>query len=139
MLVRAGSTHREIVGALGVNISLLFLLIFGLGAMLAGLAGAMAGPLVSVQTGMGESQLILAFVVIVIGGIGSLRGAFVAALLVGIVDTLGRAFIPDVLKLFLPASAADGIGAGLSSMAIYLLMAAVLVLRPSGLFPVTAR
>ncbi len=139
MLVRAGSTHRDIVGALGVNISLLFLLVFGLGAMLAGLAGAMAGPLISVQTGMGESQLILSFVVIVIGGIGSLRGAFIGALLVGIVDTLGRAFIPDLLKLFLAPSAADGIGGGLSSMAIYLLMAAVLIIRPSGLFPVAAR
>jgi branched-chain amino acid transport system permease protein len=98
----------------------------------------MAGPLVSVQTGMGESQLILSFVVIVIGGIGSLRGAFAGALLVGIVDTLGRAFIPDILKWFLPPATADGIGAGLSSMAIYVLMAAVLVLRPTGLFPVAA-
>jgi branched-chain amino acid transport system permease protein len=138
MLVRAGSTHRDMVGALGVNISALFLFVFAFGAMLAGLAGAMAGPLVSVQTGMGESQLILSFVVIVIGGIGSLRGAFVGALLVGIVDTLGRAFIPDILKWFLPPATADGIGAGLSSMAIYVLMAAVLVLRPTGLFPVAA-
>src|SRR5690606_18265087 len=88
MLVRAGSTHRELVGALGVNISRLFLILFAFGAMLAGLAGAMAGPLISVQTGMGESQLILSFVVIVIGGIGSLRGAFVGALIVGVVDTL---------------------------------------------------
>lgn len=138
MLIRAGSTHRDMVAVLGVDIALMFTLLFGLGAVFAGFAGAMAGPLVSVEVGMGEQQLILAFVVIVIGGIGSVRGALVGALLVGIVDTLGRAFVPDLLKLFMDPASADGIGAGLSSMSIYILMAVVLVLKPSGLFPVTA-
>ncbi len=138
MLIRAGSTNRDMVAVLGVDIALMFTLLFGLGAVFAGLAGAMAGPLVSVEVGMGEQQLILAFVVIVIGGIGSVRGALVGALLVGVVDTLGRAFIPDLLKLFMDAASADGIGAGLSSMSIYILMAVVLVLKPSGLFPVAA-
>ncbi|PCI02955.1 MAG: branched-chain amino acid ABC transporter permease [Hyphomicrobiales bacterium] len=138
MLVRAGATDREMVGALGVNISVLFMALFGFGAMLAGLAGAMAGPLISVEAGMGESQLILSFVVVVIGGMGSLRGAFIGAMLVGIVDTMGRAFIPDLLKLFLPIAEADGLGAGLSSMSIYMLMALVLVIKPSGLFPASS-
>ncbi len=138
MLIRAGSTHRDMVAVLGVDIALMFTLLFGLGAVFAGFAGAMAGPLVSVEVGMGEQQLILAFVVIVIGGIGSVRGALVGALLVGVVDTLGRAFVPDMLKLFMDPASADGIGAGLSSMSIYILMAVVLVLKPSGLFPVAA-
>jgi branched-chain amino acid transport system permease protein len=135
MRIRAGSSNREMVGALGVNIRLLYTLVFALGALLAGLAGAMTGPIRAVETGMGESILILTFVVIVIGGIGSVRGALIGALLVGMVDTLGRAFAPTVLRMFLPASQADGIGASLSSMAIYILMAAVLFWRPQGLFP----
>ncbi|PLX36428.1 MAG: branched-chain amino acid ABC transporter permease [Hyphomicrobiales bacterium] len=139
MLIRAGTTNREMVEALGVNIAALNTLLFGLGAVFAGLAGAMAGPLMSVEVGMGDGLLILCFVCIVIGGIGSIRGALVGSLLVGVVDTLGRAFIPDLLKLFLPPASADGIGAGLSSMAIYILMAAVLIVRPSGLFPVARR
>ncbi len=138
MLIRAGSTNRDMVGVLGVNISQLFLLLFGFGAVLAGLAGAMAGPLISVEVGMGEQQLILAFVVVVIGGIGSVRGALVGAVLVGVVDTLGRAFIPDILKTFMDPASADGIGAGLSSMSIYILMAIILVLKPNGLFPVVS-
>ncbi len=139
MLIRAGSTNREMVGALGVDIALLYTALFAAGAVFAGFAGAMAGPLVSVQGGMGEHILILAFGVIVIGGSGSIRGALVGAVLVGIVDTLGRAFVPDMLKLFMPPSEADGVGAGLASMMVYLLMAVVLVIRPSGLFPMTAR
>jgi len=139
MLIRAGSTHREMVSALGVDISLLFTLVFGIGAVFAGLAGAMAGPLVSVQVGMGEGLLILSFVVVVIGGVGSVRGALVAAILVGVVDTLGRAMIPDVLKTFLPPAEADGIGAGLASMSIYILMALVLIFKPTGLFPERGR
>lgn len=133
MLVRAGATHREMVGALGVDIRLLYTLVFGLGALLAGLAGFMAGPLLSVEVGMGERILILTFVTIVIGGIGSVRGALIGALLVGMVDTLGRAYIPAALRLFLPPVQADGIGAGLSSMAIYVLMAIILIWRPKGL------
>lgn len=135
MLVRAGATHREMVGALGVDIRLLYTLVFGLGAVLAGLAGFMAGPLLSVEVGMGEQILILTFVTIVIGGIGSIRGALIGALLVGLVDTLGRAYIPATLRLFLPPVEADGIGAGLSSMAIYILMAIILIWKPKGLFP----
>ncbi|CAH1694689.1 Inner-membrane translocator [Hyphomicrobiales bacterium] len=139
MLIRAGSTNREMVAALGVDISLLYTLLFAVGAILAGLAGAMSGPLVSVQVGMGEQILILAFVVVVIGGIGSVRGALIGALLVGVIDTLGRAFFADALKLFLPPAEASGIGAALSSMAIYVVMAIILIARPTGLFPVASR
>ena len=135
MLIRAGASNREMVSALGVDIKKLYTLVFGLGAMLAALAGVMAGPIYAVEVGMGESILILTFVVIVIGGIGSTRGALVGALLVGLVDTLGRAFLPGFLKLFMAPAAADGIGASLASMAIYILMAAVLIWRPRGLFP----
>lgn len=139
MLIRAGTTNREMVEALGVNIAVLNTALFAVGAVFAGLAGAMAGPLISVEVGMGDGLLILCFVCIVVGGIGSIRGALVGAILVGVVDTLGRAFIPDILKLFLPPATADGIGAGLSSMAIYILMAIVLIIKPSGLFPVARR
>lgn len=135
MLIRAGASNREMVSALGVDIKKLYTLVFGLGAMLAALAGVMAGPIYAVEVGMGESILILTFVVIVIGGVGSTRGALVGALLVGLVDTLGRAFLPGLLKLFLAPASADGIGASLASMAIYILMAAVLIWRPRGLFP----
>ncbi len=107
MHIRAGASNREMIGALGVNIRLLFTLIFGLGAAMAGLAGLMAGPILTVQIGMGNEILILAFVVIVIGGIGSIRGAFVAALIVGLIDTVGRAFLPEILSLFLSQTAAD--------------------------------
>jgi branched-chain amino acid transport system permease protein len=135
MLIRAGASNREMVGALGVDIKALYTLVFGLGAMLAALAGVVAGPIYAVEVGMGEDILILTFVVIVIGGIGSVRGAFIGALLVGLVDTLGRAFLPTVFKLFVAPAVADGVGASLASMAIYIVMAAVLVWRPRGLFP----
>lgn len=135
MLVRAGATNREMVRALGVRIGLLYTLVFGLGAMLAGLSGAMVGPLLSVQVGMGDRILISTFVVIVIGGLGSIRGALVGALLVGMVDTLTRAFLPGLLRGVMAAADADSIGAGLSSMAAMILMAAVLMVRPRGLFP----
>lgn len=134
MLVRAGSTHREMVRALGVDIRLLYTVVFGLGALLAGLAGLMAGPLLAVQVGMGEQILILTFVVVVIGGLGSIRGAFYGALIVGITDTILRAFLPGLLKTVMTASEADALGAGLSSMGIYLVMALVLLIRPQGLF-----
>ena len=134
MLVRAGSTHPETVSALGVDIDRLFLVVFAFGAMLAGLAGAMAGPLVSIEPTMGDNVLIVAFVVIVIGGIGSIKGAFLSALLVGLVDTLGRAFAVDLLRLVVSKTAAATAGPALASMLIYLLMAVVLTLRPSGLF-----
>lgn len=119
MLIRAGASNRPMVSALGINITLLYTLLFGLGAALAGLAGMMAGPILSVEVGMGEPILILTFVVIVIGGIGSIRGAFLGALLVGMVDTLGRVLLPPAL----------------ASMGIYILMALVLCWRPQGLFP----
>jgi branched-chain amino acid transport system permease protein len=135
MLIRAGASNREMLGALGVDVKLLYTLVFGLGAALAALAGAMAGPIFSVEVGMGEGILILTFVVIVIGGIGSIRGALVGALLVGLVDTLGRAFLPAVLRLIADPATADGVGASLASMSIYILMAAVLIWRPRGLFP----
>ncbi|UCD33753.1 MAG: branched-chain amino acid ABC transporter permease [Desulfobacterales bacterium] len=135
MLIRASSTNREMVGSLGVNVKLLYTLVFGLGALLAGLAGAMAGPLLAVEVGMGEDILILTFVVIVIGGIGSIRGALVGAILVGLIDTLGRAFLPALFKLFMEPAAADGVGASLASMSIYILMALVLAWKPRGLLP----
>lgn len=134
MLIRAGASNREMVGALGVNIKLLYTLVFGLGAALAGLAGLMQAPILTVQIGMGENILILAFVVTVIGGIGSIRGALVAALLVGFIDTLGRAYFPDFLRLVLSQEAASTAGPAISSMLIYLLMAIVLIVKPEGLF-----
>ena len=139
MLIRAGASNREMVGALGVNIKLLYTLVFGLGAALAGFAGLMQAPILTVQIGMGENILILAFVVIIIGGIGSIRGAFVASIFVGLVDTIGRAFLPDLLRLFLSTNAASTLGPSLSSMMIYMLMAAILVFRPEGLFPASGR
>ena len=135
MQIRAGASNREMAGALGVNIRLLYTLVFGLGTLLAGLAGVMAGPILAVESGMGEGILILTFVVIVIGGIGSIRGALVGALLVGLVDTLGRAFLPLLLRLFFSPAYADGVAASLASMSVYLLMAAILVCRPRGLLP----
>ena len=134
MLIRAGATHREMVGALGVNVDRLFTGVFALGAMLAGLAGAMAGPILAIEVGMGENILILTFVVIIIGGLGSVRGALVGALLVGLVDTYGRAFLPTIMRAFFDPSVADGVGASMSNVAIYLVMAVVLIWRPKGLF-----
>ena len=139
MLLRAGTTHREMVEALGVNLTLLNTGLFVLGALLAGFAGALAGPLISVEVGMGENVLILCFVCIVIGGLGSIRGALFGALLIGMVDTLGRAFLASGLRLILPLDFADSIGAALSSMSVYLLMALVLIFRPQGILPVLGR
>ncbi len=135
MLIRAGASNRTMVAALGINIRLLYTVVFGFGAALAGLAGLMAGPIYSVQPGMGELILIQVFVVIVIGGIGSVRGALVGALIVGIVDTLGRAFLKPLLGSMISPTAAEAAGPALASMLIYLLMALVLALRPAGLFP----
>ena len=135
MLVRAGASNREMATAMGTDIKRLFTLVFGVGAALCALAGAMLGPLLAVQVGMGESVLILAFVVVVIGGIGSVRGAFVGALLVGVVDTFGRAFIPVGLRALVPPAFADAAGPPLAAVSIYLLMVVVLFLKPQGLFP----
>jgi branched-chain amino acid transport system permease protein len=139
MLIRAGASNREMVGALGINIKLLYTLVFGLGAALAGLAGLMQAPILTVQVGMGENILILAFVITVIGGIGSIRGSFIAALFVGFVDTLGRSFFPDILRTLLSPEAAATLAPALSSMLIYLLMAIVLIVKPEGLFSASGR
>jgi branched-chain amino acid transport system permease protein len=135
MRLRAGASNAPMVSALGVDIGRLFMLVFGCGAMLAGFAGAMISPILSVEPGMGDGILILTFVVIVIGGIGSIRGAFIAAILVGCVDTLGRAFGPLLLRALLEPAAAAQTGRTLAPMLIYILMAAVLFFRPAGLFP----
>jgi branched-chain amino acid transport system permease protein len=135
MLVRAGASNRSMATAMGTNIKWLFTAVFGAGAALCALAGAMLGPLLAVQVGMGESILILAFVTVVIGGIGSIRGAFVGALLVGVVDTFGRAFIPTILRAVLSPSFADAAGPSLAAISIYLLMIGVLFWKPQGLFP----
>jgi branched-chain amino acid transport system permease protein len=134
MLIRAGASNREMVAALGINIKLLYTLVFGLGAALAGLAGIMQAAILTAQIGMGENILILAFVITVIGGIGSIRGALVAAIFVGFIDTLGRAFFPDLLRMIFTKEVAATAAPALSSMLIYLLMAVVLVVKPQGLF-----
>ena len=138
MWVRAGASNREMTEALGINVRLLFTLVFAFGAALCALAGAMLGPLLAVQVGMGESILILAFVVIVIGGIGSIRGALVGSLLVGLVDTLGRAMLPALLRALFSPEVASNLGPALASVLIYVLMAAILFWRPEGLFPARA-
>ncbi len=135
MLVRAGASNREMALAMGVNIRALFTAVFGIGAALCALAGSLLGPLLAVQVGMGENILILAFVVIVIGGIGSIRGALVGSLLVGVVDTIGRAFLPILFGLFFQPRVASAAGPAIASVAIYLLMAVVLYFKPQGLFP----
>ncbi|MBM7069010.1 branched-chain amino acid ABC transporter permease [Actibacterium sp. 188UL27-1] len=132
--IRAGENDREMIAALGVNISNLYTLVFAIGAALAGLAGALVGAIQSVQVGMGEPVLILAFVVIVIGGIGSIQGAFIGALIVGLTDTLGGVFLPQLFRLFLEPAGATSTGSALASMAIYILMGAILIWRPTGLF-----
>jgi len=139
MLLRAGASNAPMVSALGVDIRKLFMVVFAFGTMLAGFAGVMAAPILSVEPGMGDAVLILAFVVIVVGGIGSIRGAFVGALIVGLVDTLGRSFMNDLLRLFMAPASARATGAALSSMLIYLVMAAVLFVRPEGLLPAKGR
>ena len=135
VLVRAGASNRQMAMLMGVRVPLLFLGVFVLGAMLAALAGALLGPVSAIQAGMGEQILILVLVCIVIGGIGSMRGAFVGALLVGFVDTAGRAFLPSLLKTFFSAAVASSVGPTLAAISIYVLMAVVLVFRPAGLFP----
>src|SRR6059058_1900187 len=135
MLIRAGASNRTMVAALGINVRLLYTIVFGVGAALAALGGLMAGPIYAVLPGMGEEILIQVFVVIVIGGIGSIRGALVGAILVGMVDTLGRAFLRPLLSTMVSPNAADAAGPALASILIYVLMAAVLFFRPQGLFP----
>ncbi|MDW4496942.1 branched-chain amino acid ABC transporter permease [Sulfitobacter sp. D35] len=134
--IRAGESDREMIAALGVDISKLYTIVFALGAALAGLAGALVGAIQSVQVGMGEPVLILAFVVIVIGGIGSIKGALVGGLLVGLTDTLGKVLLPILFGTFMEPSEATAIGSALASMSIYILMAGVLLFRPTGLYGV---
>jgi branched-chain amino acid transport system permease protein len=135
MLIRASASNRVMAGALGVNVTALYSSVFALGAALAGLSGLMAGPIFTVIPGMGDNVLILAFVVIVIGGLGSVEGAFIAAILIGLIDTLGRAFLRPIFATFLERTAADNSAPAVASMLIYILMAAVLFFRPQGLFP----
>lgn len=135
MLVRAGASNREMATAMGIDIKLVFTLLFAFGAALCAVAGALLGGILAVQVGMGESILILAFVVVVIGGIGSVRGALVGALLVGIVDTASRTLLPVLLRGVMPSELASSVGPALASILIYVLMAAVLFFKPEGLFP----
>ena len=133
-LVRAGASNREMAMAMGVNIRALFTAVFGVGAALCAVAGALLGPLLAIQVGMGDSILMLAFVVIVIGGIGSIRGAFVGSVLVGLVDTFGRTMLPHLFRELLPPQWASAAGPAVASILIYVLMAVVLFVRPQGLF-----
>lgn len=135
MLIRAGATTPEMVSALGINVQKLFMIVFGVGAMLAGFAGVIAAPVFAIEPGMGDNILIIAFVVIIIGGIGSIRGAFLAALMVGLFDTVGRTLLTEGLELAFPPSVSTQVGPALASMLIYILMAAILVVRPQGLLP----
>lgn len=139
MLIRAGASNRTMVSALGINIEMLFSLVFALGAMFAGLAGMLVAPITEASIGMGNNVIITAFVVIIVGGIGSMKGAFIAALLIGLIDTLGRAFLDDIFKLFMTSDAAENSAPAISAMLIYIIMAAVLAIRPQGLFPPKVR
>jgi branched-chain amino acid transport system permease protein len=127
------------VSALGVDIKTLFAGVFALGAVLAGVAGMLIAPITEATIGMGNDIIITAFVVIIVGGIGSMKGAFIAAILIGIIDTLGRSFLKDILELFINNASAETAGPALSSMLIYIIMAIVLALRPQGLFPPKVR
>ncbi|MBY6154596.1 branched-chain amino acid ABC transporter permease [Vannielia litorea] len=139
MLIRAGASNRVMVGALGINIELLFGLVFALGAALAGLAGMLIAPITEASIGMGNQVIITAFVVIIVGGIGSMKGAFIAALLIGLIDTLGRSFLDDIFKLVMSPDAAENSAPAISAMLIYIIMACVLALKPQGLFPPKVR
>jgi branched-chain amino acid transport system permease protein len=139
MLIRAGASNRTMVSALGINIDLLFTGVFAIGAVLAGLAGMLIAPITGAAIGMGNDIIITAFVVIIVGGIGSMKGAFIAAVLIGLIDTLGRSYLDGILKAFMPLTAAETAAPALSAMLIYILMAAILALRPQGLFPPRTR
>jgi branched-chain amino acid transport system permease protein len=139
MLIRAGASNRTMVSALGIDIKTMFTAVFAIGAVLAGLAGMMIAPITGASIGMGNDIIITAFVVIIVGGIGSMKGAFVAALLIGLIDTLGRSFLVDFFKLIMPVNAAATAAPAISAMLIYILMAAVLAVRPQGLFPPKVR
>ena len=135
MLIRAGASNRVMVSALGVNINRLFMIVFALGAALAGLSGLLIAPITEASIGMGNEIIIIAFVVVIVGGIGSIKGAFFGALIIGLIDTLGRSYLDDFLKLFISNQNAETAAPALSAMLIYILMAVVLAFRPQGLFP----
>ena len=139
MLIRAGASNRTMVSALGIDIKTLFALVFALGAMLAGLAGMLISPITEASIGMGGQVIITTFVVIIVGGIGSMKGAFIAAIIIGLIDTLGRSFLSDIFELVMSADAAETAAPAISAMMIYILMAAVLAVRPQGLFPPKVR
>lgn len=139
MLIRAGASNRSMLSALGVNVPALFTGVFALGAVLAGLAGMLIAPITEASIGMGNDIIITAFVVVIVGGIGSMKGSFVAAVVIGLIDTLGRSFLKDLFKLFMPAQAAETAAPALSAMLVYILMATILAVRPEGLFPPRAR
>ena len=139
MLIRAGASNRTMVSALGVDIKTLFSLVFAMGAVLAGLAGMLVAPITEASLGMGNNIIITAFVVIIVGGIGSMKGAFIAAILIGVIDTLGRAFLDDIFALFMSPIAAENSAPAISSMLIYIIMALVLYFKPAGLFPPKVR
>jgi len=135
MLIRAGASNRTMVAALGIDIRTLFAIVFAIGATLAGIAGMLIAPITEASLGMGNNIIITAFVVIIVGGIGSVKGAFVAALIIGLIDTLGRAFLDDLFKVFMSTAAAENSAPAISSMSIYLMMALILSFKPKGLFP----
>lgn len=139
MLIRAGASNRTMVGALGVNIKLLFAAVFALGAALAGLAGMLIAPITGASVGMGTEIIIVAFVVIIVGGIGSMKGAFIAAVLVGLIDTMGRSYLKDLFDLLMPSDSAETSAPAVSAMLIYIMMAIILAFRPQGLFPPKVR
>lgn len=139
MLIRAGASNRQMVSALGINIEMLFALVFALGAALAGLAGMLVAPITEASIGMGNAVIITAFVVIIVGGIGSIKGAFIASLMIGLIDTLGRSYLDDIFKLFLSTAAAETSAPAISAMLIYIIMAVILAFRPQGLFPPKVR
>jgi branched-chain amino acid transport system permease protein len=139
MLIRAGASNRTMISALGVNINQLFRYVFATGAMLAGFAGMIIAPITEASIGMGSDVLLIAFVVIIIGGIGSIRGALIASLIVGLIDTMGRSFLDDLMKLVVSNQAAETSAPALSAMLVYILMAAILFFRPQGLFPPKTR
>ena len=135
MLIRAGASNRVMVSALGVNINRLFMVVFALGAALAGLSGLLIAPITETSIGMGNEIIIVAFVVVIVGGIGSIKGAFFAALIIGLIDTFGRSYLDGFLKLFMSIQNAETAAPALSAMLIYILMAVILAVRPQGLFP----
>ncbi len=139
MLIRAGASNRTMVSALGIDIQTLFSLVFALGAVLAGLAGMLISPITEASIGMGNEIIITAFVVIIVGGIGSMKGAFVAAIVIGLIDTMGRSYLDDLFKLVMSAEAAENSAPAVSAMLIYIMMALILALRPQGLFPPKVR